>query len=291
MKKKLPLIAIILIFTAGVCVLCYPFFSSVLNNFVARQQAFENMERIKVLPKHEKSSLYDEAKKYNQSLTDNVILTDPFDEKAYKRIGAAYYKSFDVDGKGLIGYIDVPKINVYLPVYHGTSEDVLEKYAGHLENTSLPIGGKSTHAVISAHSAFPGQTFFDYLTDITEGDEFYVHVLDRTLKYEVDQVSVVLPKETKALRISKGEDYVTLVTCTPYSVNSHRLLVRGKRVPYDEASYNTPPSLTVEDGNLFILGFKLPLWAVGIGLFVLIAAAVIIPVMIVRRRKTREDKK
>ena len=124
----------------------------------------------------------------------------------------------------------MPKINVYLPIYHGTSEEILSKGAGHLQNTSLPVGGASTHSVISAHSGYPGETFFDYLTDMKVGDEFYVHILDRTLKYEVDQIEVVLPSEINSLRIVDGEDLVTLLTCTPYGVNTHRLLVRGKHL-------------------------------------------------------------
>ncbi len=291
MKKKLPLIAIILIFLIGVGVLSYPLISSVVNNIATRQEATETKKRIKKMPEAEKSELYAQAKAYNASLTDNVILTDPFDEKAYSKIGANYAGAFDVNGEGLIGYVDIPSLDVYLPIYHGTSEETLAKAAGHLEMTSIPIGGTSTHAVISAHSAFPGETFFDYLTDMKEGDAFYIHVLDKVLKYEVDQISVVLPEETKQLRITKGEDYVTLVTCTPYSINSHRLLVRGKRAAYDDATYIDvmPPVVRAQDNNLYFLGYKVPFWVVAIIIAVIVAAGVLIPTVILRRSRRRRE--
>ncbi len=289
MKKRLTLFAIILVFVAGICVLSYPLFSSVVNNIAARQDASEHQKRIEKLPKDDRSELFREARIYNESLTDNVILTDPFDQKAYDRIGANYGKTFNVTPDGLIGYIDIPKINVYLPVYHGTSEKTLSKYAGHLENTSMPIGGKSTHAVISAHSAFPGETFFDYLLDIKEGDEFFVHVLDRTLKYEVDKISVVKPENTKDLRITKGEDFVTLITCTPYSINTHRLLVRGKRVAYDDNEYVeiTPPTMTFDSYCVYFLGYKIPYWVAGIVIAVIVGGAVFLTMFFIRRSGRR----
>ena len=160
-----------------------------------------------------------------------MIITDPFDEKAFQKIGANYEKTLNIDDNGLIGYIDVPKINVYLPIYHGTSEEILSKGAGHLQNTSLPVGGASTHSVISAHSGFPGETFFDYLTDMKVGDEFYVHILDRTLKYEVDQIEVVLPSEINSLRIVDGEDLVTLVRASNQrKLELNLLLYQGKEL-------------------------------------------------------------
>jgi sortase A len=263
-----------------------------VNNVFTRQEAVEVKNRIKLMPNTEKDYLLKEARDYNNKLTDNVILTDPFDQKAYDRIGANYNRTFNVDSDGLIGYIEIPKINVYLPIRHGTSEKVLAKCAGHLENTSFPVGGKSTHAIISAHSAYPGETFFDYLTDIDEGDEFYVHVLDHTLKYEVDKISVVLPQNTKNLRIKKGEDMVTLVTCTPYSINTHRLLVRGKRVPFDEAKYIDikPPTVKLDEGGVFFLGFKIPYIAAAAVIISIVAATVAVVVVISKRRKKKAKK-
>ena len=286
------MILIIVILVVGVGILSYPLFSSVVNNIASRQTAEDHQKRIEKLDKDDKNALYAEADVYNQSLTDNVILTDPFDEEAYKRIGSTYKKAFNVTPDGLICYIDIPKINVYLPVYHGTSEETLAKTAGHLENTSIPVGGESTHAVISAHSAFPGETFFDYLPDLKEGDEFYIHILDRTLKYEVDQIKVVTPETTEDLRITKGKDYVTLITCTPYSINTHRLLVRGSRVPYDDNEYVViePPTLTFDNDCVFFLGYKIPYWAAAIAIAVILGVVVLIVVLVLRRSRRKKGK-
>ena len=207
MKRRIATIFIVLIFLAGVAVMSYPLVSSIINNISNRSYAEEYTKTTKQMSTQETLKMFEEADKYNKSLTNNVIITDPFDYESYRKIGANYENALNVDGKGLIGYIEVPKINVYLPIYHGTSDEVLSEGAGHLQNTSLPVGGESTHSIISAHTAFPGETFFDYLTDMEEGDEFYVHVLDRILKYEVDNISVILPTETDALRVVNGDEF------------------------------------------------------------------------------------
>ena len=290
MKRKLAIFGIILIFIAGVGIMSYPLVSSVINNIDSRNHVEEYTKTTKQMSSEETLEMFKQAEKYNHSLTNNVIITDPFDEKAYKKIGANYEKTLNVDGNGLIGYIDIPKINVYLPIYHGTTENILAKGAGHLQNTSLPIGGESTHSVISAHTAYPGETFFDYLTDMEEGDEFYVHVLDRVLKYEVDSIKVVLPEETDDLRVVKGEDYVTLLTCTPYSVNTHRLLVRGKRVEYDDSKYITTGASAASFGDegIFFLGYKIPYWAATLIIVGFIAIVVIIVIICLRRSKKKK---
>lgn len=291
MKRTILIIIVILIFLAGIGVLSYPLISSVINNMAVREGANTYHRAVEQIDKSEIEEQFDEAEKYNESL-HRVILTDPFDAKSYGLIGENYSNTFTMSSDGVIGYIEVPKINVYLPIYHGTSLDVLSRGAGHLEHSSLPIGGKSTHSVISAHSAFPGETFFDYLTDLEEGDVFYLYVLDRTLKYEVDKISVVLPNDTAGLQIVDGEDYVTLVTCTPYSVNTHRLLVRGTRVPYDpsEDAAQGTTNIRFADGHLFFLGYKLPYVTVGliIGGFVLFVAAVVVAIVLARKSKKKK---
>ena len=296
MKKYIPIIAIILIFIIGVGVLSYPLVSSVINNYNMRQNAEVQVEQAAKKPKPEIEALFKEADEYNSSLINTVILTDPFDEEAYAKIGANYKESFDVDGKGLIGYVDIPKIDVYLPIYHGVSTEVLARGAGHLDNTSFPVGGPSTHSVISAHSAFPTETFFDYLTDMKEGDEFYIHVLDRVLKYEVDQIKVVLPDDTSNLYVINGEDHVTLLTCTPYSINTHRLLVRGKRVPYDPSdgeSYTT--GLATDTNYIYILGYRISYLTAGISIavFIIFVAGLVFLILFSHRRsgkRSREKK-
>lgn len=294
MRRKLAILGIVLIFVAGIGVMSYPLVSSVINNLASRSNVAEYKNITQQMSSKETLDMIEKAQRYNNSLTNNVIITDPFDSEAYEKIGDSYENALNVDGNGLIGYIDVPKINVYLPIYHGTSESILSRGAGHLMNTSLPIGGESTHSVISAHTAFPGETFFDYLTDMKEGDEFFVHILDRVLKYEVDSIKVVLPEETDDLRIINGEDYVTLLTCTPYSINTHRLLVRGKRVAYDPNAQLEPPISVASfgDDGIFFLGFKIPYWtaAVVITAFVAITVAVVLICLRRSRRKNRSEK-
>ena len=290
MKRKLAIFGIILIFVAGIGVMSYPLVSSVINNIDSRNHVEEYTKTTKQMSSEETLEMFKRAEEYNQSLTNNVIITDPFDEKAYKKIGANYENALNVDGNGLIGYIDIPKINVYLPIYHGTTDKILAKGAGHLQNTSLPIGGESTHSVISAHTAYPGETFFDYLTDMQEGDEFYVHVLDRVLKYEVDRIKVVLPEETDDLRVIRGEDHVTLLTCTPYSINTHRLLVRGKRVAYDDSKYITTGASAASFGGdgIFFLGYKIPYPVAALIVVGFVALVVIIVIISLRRSKKKK---
>lgn len=290
MKRKLAIFGIILIFVAGIGVMSYPLVSSVINNIESRNHVEEYTKTTKQMSSEETLEMFKRAEEYNHSLTNNVIITDPFDEKAYKKIGANYEKALNVDGNGLIGYIDIPKINVYLPIYHGTTDKILAKGAGHLQNTSLPVGGESTHSVISAHTAYPGETFFDYLTDMQEGDEFYVHVLDRVLKYEVDSIKVVLPEKTDDLRVIRGEDHVTLLTCTPYSINTHRLLVRGKRVVYDDSKYITTGASAASFGGdgIFFLGYKIPYWASALIVVVFVALVAIIVIISLRHSKKKK---
>lgn len=290
MKRKLAIFGIILIFVAGIGVMSYPLVSSVINNIDSRKHVEEYTKTTKQMSSEETLEMFKRAKEYNQSLTNNVIITDPFDEKAYKKIGANYENALNVDGNGLIGYIDIPKINVYLPIYHGTTDKILAKGAGHLQNTSLPVGGESTHSVISAHTAYPGETFFDYLTDMQEGDEFYIHVLDRVLKYEVDIIKVVLPEETDDLRVIRGEDHVTLLTCTPYSINTHRLLVRGKRVAYDDSKYITTGASAASFGGdgIFFLGYKIPYPVAALIVVGFVALVVIIVIISLRRSKKKK---
>ena len=290
MKRKLSILLIVLIFVAGIGIMSYPLVSSAINNYVSRSRVKEYTDRVAQMPSEKTQKMFEEAAKYNNSLSNNMIITDPFDEKTFQKIGANYEKTLNIDDNGLIGYIDVPKINVYLPIYHGTSEEILSKGAGHLQNTSLPVGGASTHSVISAHSGYPGETFFDYLTDMKVGDEFYVHILDRTLKYEVDQIEVVLPSEINSLRIVDGEDLVTLLTCTPYGVNTHRLLVRGKHVAYDDTKYvETGVSLAkLDNGYIFFLGYKIP-YEVAIGIIVGFVALVVFVVVFLLKRKKKKS--
>lgn len=176
-----------------------------------------------------------EARQYNIDLTrSEVQLTDPFKDKKSNGETLFYNRILDLDGSGIMGYIKIPCISVDLPIYHGTSAEVLEHGIGHLAASSFPVGGKSTHAVLTGHTGLNSAKLFTDLTEMKEGDLFFVHVLGQKLAYKVDQIAVVKPEDTRKLRIIDGEDHVTLLTCTPYGVNDHRLLVRGVRTVYHE---------------------------------------------------------
>ena len=302
MKRKLPIFFIILIFLVGLAILSYPLVSSMINNYNDRSEAHEKLTQAEKMPEDQVNRFFEEAEKYNISLTDTVVLTDPFDKESYEKIGAHYDETFDIDGNGLIGYIEIPKINVFLPIYHGTSDEVLEKGAGHLANTSLPIGGDSTHCVISAHSALPSKTLFDYLPDLVEGDEFYIYVLNRTLKYEVDQIKVILPSEVEALYVTEGRDMITLMTCTPYTVNTHRLLVRGTRVENDKTdseeeqneekqpSEKVIRSVSTSNNYLYFLGYKVSYLAAILGIAGFLIAVTVTVVLLIHRNKRRSQR-
>lgn len=182
----------------------------------------------------EKNKELEAARQYNQELLGNLDLLDPFSPNK-KEIDKRYQSLLDTNGAGMIGYIRIPKIDVELPIYHGTEERVLQSGVGHFEGTSLPVGGESTHSVLTGHRGLPSKILFTDLDKLVEGDVFYIKILGETFAYQVDQILTVLPEDTKALSIEPGRDYVTLVTCTPYAVNTHRLLVRGVRIPYEEA--------------------------------------------------------
>ncbi|MGN1131587.1 MAG: class C sortase [Ruminococcus sp.] len=286
MKKKIGLIFVVLLFVVGIGIMSYPMISAMINNHALAQGSKVYNDIVKNMDNKRYKELLSQAKTYNESLTDNVIITDPFDEEAYRKIGANYEKTLDVDGKGLIGYVEIPKISVNLPIYHGTSEEVLQKGAGHLQNTSFPIGGKSTHSVISAHTGMPTATMFDYLTEMKKGDVFYIRVIGKTLKYKVDQIKVILPDETDNLRIIPGEDHVTLLTCTPYGLNTHRLLVRGVRVPMDKSdSEQSVQQASFQDGYMYLFGYRIPYWGVALAIVGFVALVTIIVIIAVRKKK------
>ena len=184
----------------------------------------------------ELDSMREQATEYNAALANGRIkLTDPFRQEKKDSLSGEYPKLLSTSETGIMSYLQIPRIDVFLPVYHGTSAAVLENGVGHLEGSSLPIGGESTHCVLSAHTGLNHAKLFTDLTELENGDLFFLQTLGETLAYEVDQILVVEPYDCSALGVEPGKDYCTLVTCTPYGVNSHRLLVRGKRVPYEEA--------------------------------------------------------
>lgn len=247
MKRFLPIIMIILLFLGGAAMVLYPVVSSWYMDRHQGQVVADYDEEAARLSQEQIDEELEKARRYNESLLGNVVLTDPFDAEALEEQNTEYEDLLDIGGDGVMGSVEIPGQDIYLPIYHGTSAESLEKGAGHLKNSSLPVGGKGTHAVISGHTALPTAEMFNDLSEVEEGDVFYIHVLGQILAYEVDQIKIVLPKDISDLLIHREEDYVTLVTCTPYGINSHRLLVRGTRVPYEEAQAVTPSRGEPED--------------------------------------------
>ena len=222
-KTKWSTIILIFIFFVGLSVMLYPSLSSYWNS-KTQSQAIVDYEKMLSLMEHaDYTEYFDAADEYNRALAE---LTVPLME--YGKLEG--YRSLDVTGTGVLGYVTIDKIAVELPIYHTTSESVLSFAAGHLEGTSLPVGGESTHSVLSAHRGLPTATLFTHLDRMELGDTFEITVLDRTLTYQVDQIKVIDPSNAEDITIVEGEDYCTLLTCTPYGINTHRLLVRGKQI-------------------------------------------------------------
>lgn len=236
MKRKLSIILMSLIFLSGLGIMLYPVISNAYIEYKQKSVITNYEETVKEMPKDTINEELERARDYNKLLIGTAIVTDPFDPEAQKKLeeSSDYFNILNLDEKGLMGYVVIPKINVNLPIYHGTSEEVLQKGVGHLQNTSLPVGGESTHAVLSGHTGLSSAKLFTDLDKLEEGNIFYIKTLGETFAYEVDQIKIVEPHETSDLLIESDKDYVTLVTCTPYSINTHRLLVRGTRVPYTE---------------------------------------------------------
>ena len=231
MKNRGTTIILLLVLIAGLSLLLYPTLANWWNNMTQSRAVASYVEAVAQIDEGEYLRLWNEAQDYNRSLTTrtNDYLLSEEQKVTYEEI-------LDVGGLGIMGYIEVPSIGVVLPIYHGTDEAVLQVAVGHLEWTSLPIGGESTHCVVSGHRGLPSARLFTDLDKMVEGDVFILRVLDEILTYEVDQILIVEPHETKDLQIVEGEDLCTLITCTPYGVNSHRLLVRGHRVENQEAA-------------------------------------------------------
>lgn len=229
MRKNLSTIILTLIFLVGLSVMLYPSVSDAVNRKHQSRAVAGYTEEVEQLSDADYQTYFDAADAYNRQLntTPNAF---------YKPdLVSGYTQTLDISGTGIMGYITIPKISVELPIYHGTDEGVLQVAAGHLEGSSLPVGGAGTHAVISAHRGLPSAKLFTNLDELEVGDRFTITVLNRVLTYEVDQISIVLPTEIDQLLPTEGMDYVTLMTCTPYGINTYRLLVRGKRVETTES--------------------------------------------------------
>ena len=225
MKRKLSTMLLILVFFAGLSLLLYPSLSDYWNSFHASQAVATYSEEVRNLNADKYDRLIGEAREYNAALPGRykAFFLSESDRSTYNAL-------LDVKGTGVMGYIEIPTIQISLPIYHGTEDEVLQIAVGHLDWSSLPVGGEGTHCVLSGHRGLPSAKLFTNLDKLVAGDKFVIRVLDEVMTYEVDQILIVEPNDLSALAIEKGKDLCTLVTCTPYGVNSHRLLVRGHRV-------------------------------------------------------------
>lgn len=228
-KKDFSTIALIVVFFVGVSVLLYPTVSDYWNSLHQSQAIATYADSVENMDEQDYEKLWDAAVRYNQKLFQSGHGLGLKDEEKEE-----YNELLDVSGTGIMSYVEIPKIKCSLPIYHGTDEGVLQIAVGHIEGSSLPVGGLNTHCVLSGHRGLPSAKLFSNLDKLEEGDIFMIRTLDQTLTYEVDQIRIVLPDEVEDLKIEEGKDLCTLVTCTPYGINTHRLLVRGHRVANQE---------------------------------------------------------
>ncbi len=238
MKRTLINLAFGLLFLVGFGVLSYPTISDQWNTYRQSRLISTYEATVAEMEPEDYSREWEAAWGFNDTLEKNNLYGDAFGSSEGDITDTEYWKVLNAAGDGIMGYLSIPKINIRLGVYHGTAENVLQTGIGHLDGTKLPIGGESTHSVLAAHRGLPSARLFTDVDQLERGDRFYIHILDEILAYEVDQILPMVDKDdmdtlSEALQITEGEDYVTLFTCTPYGVNSHRLLVRGTRVPYE----------------------------------------------------------
>lgn len=226
-------ICTVLLFLAALCLTLYPLISNYVNQKYASQIHTAYQEVMEQVDDSDFLKAKELANEYNRALVPGA--TDAYSQEGLQAASADYGSQLNLAGNGIMGYVEIPKISVNLPIYHGTENDSLERGIGHLLGSSLPVGGENTHSILSGHSGMASQKMFTDLEQLVVGDVFYLHVLNETLAYQVVEINTVLPYDTSLLGIAPGEDLCTLITCTPYGVNTHRLLVRGSRIPYEEA--------------------------------------------------------
>ena len=281
MKKKNLNIKLIVLFLAGLSLLLYPFVSNEWNTY--RQSKLISTYEQVIEEKQEEidyTAEWDRAHAFNQALLPSILPDSFAIAAASDEPDEEYMACLNLAGDGTMGYVEIPKINIKIPIYHTVSDEVLQMAAGHLEGSSLPVGGSDTHTVISAHRGLPSAALFTDLDRLEAGDHFLFYILDEILCYEVDQITIVEPEETEALAVEPGKDFATLLTCTPYGVNSHRMLVRGHRVAY------VPEEIQKEQAIVNVsLHTNYLLWVIiGLGITCIFVAA-----LYLKERKVRKS--
>ena len=291
MRRKLSGILFGLLFLVGFGILAYPTVSNQWNTYRQSRLISNYEQAVSDMQPEDYTKEWEAAREFDSTLVQNNIYGDVFGSDDVDMKDTDYWKVLNVAGDGVMGYLSIPKINIKLAIYHGTAEDVLQTGIGHMNGTSLPIGGESTHSVLAAHRGLPAARLFTDIDQLKQGDMFYFHVLDETMAYLVDQILDMVDKDDhetleEALQIQEGEDQVTLFTCTPYGVNSHRLLVRGTRVPYngEEEVESTPvDSMLRAIQNYYMLYLIL-------GLAVTLLVILIMKFLFDRKNKKRSGK-
>ena len=235
MKRKIIMVFAGVVFLAAMGLTLYPLISNYVNEKYRSEIHTQYTEKIESTDDTALLVAKEQAEDYNCSITPGTMQSEAYSQAAIQKASNGYEELLNLSGDGIMGYVEIPKISVQLPIYHGTGSDSLERGVGHLLGSSLPVGGSGTHAILTGHSGMASQKMFTDLVQLETSDVFYLHVLDETLAYQVDSINTVLPYDTSLLRITPDEDLCTLVTCTPYGINTHRLLVRGSRIPYEEA--------------------------------------------------------
>ena len=273
MKKNKTNIILVIIFLIGLSVMLYPSFSNYWNSRVQSQAVASYNNEVQKMSTEDYDKMFNEAEEYNNALKN---ISDPFQN--YESI-SNYEDVLNISGTGIMGYVTIDKIDVELPIYHGTSEGVLQIGVGHLGGSSLPVGGVGTHTVLSAHRGLPSAELFSDLDKLEVGDTFQITVLNRVLTYQVDQIRIVLPEDVSELQVDPDKDYATLMTCTPYGINTHRLLVRGVRVDGDVNTYVPTDAYQVKTN------------VVSVGSSIVILTVLLIVTMIVRLIKHLRSKK
>lgn len=286
MIRKLSSFFFGLLFLVGFGILTYPVISDQWNTYRQSKLISDYDAAVSEMKEEDFKEAWENARAYNQTFMQNSILTDAFGIEGSDDIrDTEYWNVLNVTGDGIMGYITIPKITIKLSIYHGTAGDVLDTGVGHMNGTKLPIGGEGNHSVLSAHRGLPSAKLFSDIDQLTKGDRFYLHILDEDLAYEVDRIFPMIDKDDydalgEALQTEEGQDYVTLFTCTPYGVNSHRLLVRGHRVPYDGELESTPVESMVQAIQNYYMLYLLS----GLGLTILV-------ILIMYRRMQRRRKR
>ena len=274
-KKDFSAILLVLIFFVGLSVLLYPTISDYINSRTQSQAISSYNSVVEQMDETDYETELEKAREYNDTLWK------PFPLFYAPYLAKGYDEALNVTGNGIMGYLDIDKLNLELPIYHGTSDEVLNRAVGHLEGSSLPVGGENTHCVLSAHRGLPSASLFSDLDELEVGDTFRITVLNQVLTYEVDQIKIVVPQDVDDLQIIEGGDYCTLMTCTPYGINTHRLLVRGKRI-----------SETVSQPRLFVTAdaYRINTFAVMVVLAVPMVLILLIALIISGSRKKKKQK-